>query len=172
MTKQQWSQVEHLLFSDHYDSFSSCFSFHFRPVHHHFCGGDAAVCQAYDWQWWNHLDWILLLVVVHVRLRRLHPPHPQWSRSAAHLHATYASQPLGDLHGCRAGHPGLNTTQVHRHIQRWVRSATGLNIELLYRQELDFWVLMFQEDCTVFTNHSSKIQRVWCIHTQMSFLSL
>lgn len=78
-----------------------------RSLHHHFCGGDAPVGQAHDRQRRDHLDRILLLLVLHLRLRRLHPAHPEWRGPAPHLHAPHAAQPLGDLHGRWARNLGL-----------------------------------------------------------------
>lgn len=78
-----------------------------RSLHHHFCGGDAPVGQAHDRQRRDHLDRIPLLLVLHLRLRRLHPAHPEWRGPAPHLHAPHAAQPLGDLHGRWARYLGL-----------------------------------------------------------------
>lgn len=71
-------------------------------MHHHLGGSHASVGQEDDRQRRDHLDRVLLLMVLHVRLRLLHHPHPERRGPPPHLHAPHAQKPLGDLHGRRA----------------------------------------------------------------------
>lgn len=110
----------------------SVFAFVFsarRPLHHHLGGGDAPVRQADDRQRRDHLDRVLLLLVVHLRVRLLHPAHPERGGAAPHLHASHAPEPLGDLHGRWARHLGLAAVQT-----------PGAVSEVLFC----FWVFFFR----------------------------
>ncbi|CAG13959.1 unnamed protein product, partial [Tetraodon nigroviridis] len=73
------------------------------PLRLHLPGGDAPVRQAHDRERGHRLDPILLLLVLRLRLQRLRPPLPHRYRPADPLHASDAQEPVGDVHGRRAG---------------------------------------------------------------------
>lgn len=70
-----------------------------RSLHRHFSGSHEAVGETHDRQRWDHLDRVLLFVVLLMRLCILHPPLHQWDQPADHLHAPHAQEPVGDLYG-------------------------------------------------------------------------
>lgn len=78
-----------------------------RPLRHHLGGGDASVGEADDWQQGDDLDRVLLLLVVRLRRQRLHPAVCVRPGPAAPRHAPDATQPLGVVHGLRAGADGV-----------------------------------------------------------------
>lgn len=69
----------------------------------HLTGGDASVSQAHDRERGDDLDRVPLRLVLRLRLHRLRPPLPHRHCAPRPLHAPDAQEPVGDLHGRRAG---------------------------------------------------------------------